>query len=84
MPQAEIFGDTFDADVAAAGARARHETLAAGVPVFYRDSVTGLDLIEYPDGRRFEIRYLPGAPREHSYEVLRQIGKSAVAPGLSE
>jgi hypothetical protein len=77
MLKPELFGDDFDARVIAAGIRARRETLAAGVPVFYRDSATGLDLMEYPDGRRFEIRYVAGASRESNYQVLREIGKSA-------
>jgi len=77
MPQPKLFGDDFDAKVVAAGIRARRETLAAGVPVFYRESASGLDLMEYPDGRRFEIQYVAGAPRESNYRVLREIGKNA-------
>ena len=77
MLKPKMFGDDFDAKVIAAGIRARRETLAAGVPVFYRDSRSGVDLMEYPDGRRFEIRYVAGASRESNYEVMREIGKSA-------
>jgi hypothetical protein len=77
MPKLEIFSDEFTAAVALAGARARKETLEAGVPVFYRDSVSRLDLMECPDGRRFEIRFVPGAAREHNYEVLREISRSS-------
>lgn len=77
MSKLDIFSDEFDTAIAAAGIGARKETLEAGVPVFYRDCLSGLDLMEYPDGRRFEIRYVPGASREHNYEVLREISKSA-------
>jgi hypothetical protein len=77
MPRLDIFANNFDAEIEAASVGARLETLAAGVPVFYLDSATGLDLLEYPDGRRFEIRYIAGASRERNYEVLREIGKSA-------
>jgi hypothetical protein len=37
MTNRDILGDDFTAAVIAAGARAREETLKAGVPVFYRD-----------------------------------------------
>ncbi len=77
MAKLDIFGNEFNTAVVSAGARARQETLDAGVPVFYRDSASGLDLMEYPDGRKFEIRFVPGAPRERNYQVLRQISRSA-------
>jgi len=77
MTNRHILGDDFTAAVRAAGARAREETLKAGVPVFYRDSASGLEVMEQPDGRRFEIRFLPGAPRERNYEVLRELGRTA-------
>ncbi len=50
----------FDEAVRAAGHKAFLETLAAGLPVFYLDS-DGLNVMEQPDGRKFEIRWLPGA-----------------------
>lgn len=77
MAKQDLFGEDFTAAVQAAGARAREETLRAGVSVFYRDAASGLEVMEQPDGRRFEIRYIPGAPREQNYEVLREIGRSA-------
>jgi hypothetical protein len=57
--------------------RARQESLALGLPVFYRDPPTGMDLMEQADGRRFEIRYIPGAPRDQNFEVLRELTASA-------
>ena len=49
----------------------------AGVPVFYRDTATGIEVMEQPGGRKFEIRYIPGAPRDRNYEILRELGRSA-------
>jgi hypothetical protein len=77
MVHPDILGDDFTALVKAAGARAREETLRAGVPVFYRDPESGLEVMEQPDGRRFEIRFLFGAPRERNFEVLRELGRTA-------
>ena len=77
MQNNDSLGDDFTAAVIAAIVSAREETLRAGVPVFYRDSETGIEVMELPDGRRFEIRYIPGAPRERHYEVLREVGRTA-------
>ena len=77
MATQDLFSEDFTAAVQTAGGRAREETLRAGVPVFYRDATSGLEVMEQPDGRRFEIRYIPRAPRERSYKVLREIGRSA-------
>jgi hypothetical protein len=73
MADLDIFSDEFDAAVKAAIAKARQETLEAGVPLFYRDSASGVEVMEMPDGRKFEIRYLPGQPRDRNYEVLREL-----------
>jgi hypothetical protein len=69
----DIFSDEFDAAVKAAIAEAREETLKAGVALFYRDDDTGLEVMEMPDGRMFEIRYLPGQPGDRNHEVLREL-----------
>jgi hypothetical protein len=29
--------------------------------------------MECPDGRRFEIRWIPGAPSGENYEVIREL-----------
>jgi hypothetical protein len=62
----------FDDAVRAAGRRAFEESLAAGLPVFYLDD-EGLNVMEQPDGRRFEIRWIPGAPSGENYEILREV-----------
>jgi hypothetical protein len=60
-----------------AGARARTETLQAGVPVFYRDTGRNLDIMEHSSGRKFEIRFLNNAPGDQNYEVLREPDETA-------
>jgi hypothetical protein len=62
----------FDEALRAAGRKAIAESLAAGLPAFYIDS-EGLDVVQYPDGRKFEIRWIPGAPAGENYEVIRQV-----------
>jgi len=73
MAVAYDFGSVqFDDAVRAAGRRAFAETLAAGLPVFFIDA-DGLNVMERGDGRRFEIRWLPGAPSGENYEVIREL-----------
>ena len=62
----------FDEAVRAATRNALAETLAAGLPVFYIDG-DGLNVMERADGRRFEIRWLPGAPSGENYEIIREL-----------
>jgi hypothetical protein len=69
----DLFSEEFTAAVKAAIVHAREETLRAGVPIFYRDRKAGIEVMEQPDGRRFEIRSIPGAPGDRNYEVLREI-----------
>jgi hypothetical protein len=64
--------DEFDRAAYAAGRRAFEEALAAGVPVFYLDD-EGLHVKELPDGRRFEIRWIPGGPAGANYEIIREL-----------
>jgi hypothetical protein len=73
MPVAYDFASKeFDEAVRATGHQAFLETLAAGLPVFYVDT-EGLNVMECPDGRRFEIRWIPGAPSGENYEVTREL-----------
>ena len=62
----------FDDAVRAAGRRAFEETLASGLSVFYLDD-EGLNVMEQPDGRRFEICWIPGAPSGENYKILREV-----------
>ena len=77
MERTQFFDDDFKAAVRLAGAQARMETLQAGVPVFYRDRGRNLHIIEHPNGRKFEIRYLDGAPGDRHYEVIRELDETA-------
>ena len=72
-----ILTDEFAEEAAAAGRKARQDSLDAGRPVTFLDS-KGRDVQEMPDGRRFEIRFVPGAPREKHVEVLRELFDSAL------
>jgi len=73
MAKLDIFSEEFTRQAEAAWDRAIKETLAKGIPVFYREHRTGLEIMEQPDGRRFEIRYIPGAPRDSNYEIVREL-----------
>ncbi len=65
-----FFDDDFKAGVVAAGARARMETLAVGVSVFYRDGAGNIDMMEEPSGRKFEIRYVSYGLSDWNYEIV--------------
>ena len=69
--------DKLTAAVVAGCRTARLETLAAGVPVFYLDSDGKTDVMEMPDGKKFEIRYILGAPGDRNYEVVGQLVRPA-------
>jgi hypothetical protein len=76
VPKYEFGSLEFDEAVAAAGRQAFQETLAAGLPAFYLDE-NNVELMELPDGRRFEIRWIPGAPSGANYEIVREVGRRA-------
>lgn len=69
--------DKVTAAVVAACRTARLATLAAGVPVFYVDADGKTNVMEMPDGNKFEIRYIPGAPADRNYEVIGQLIRPA-------
>jgi hypothetical protein len=77
MASSNVLNDDFTISVKAACTRARQDTLKADVSVFYRDEKENTDIMEQPDGRKFEIRFLTGAPRDRNYQVLRELGKTA-------
>jgi hypothetical protein len=72
----DLASNEFDRAAWAAGRRAFDETLAAGLPVFYRDE-QGTDVMLQPDRRAFEIRWIPGAPSGRNYEIVRELNVRA-------
>jgi hypothetical protein len=77
MADEEFSTEKFTAMAVEAVRRARIENLKAGVPVFYFDWDRSIDIMELPDGRKFEIRYIPGAPGDSNYEVIRELDEAA-------
>ena len=71
----DIFSKEFDDAVKAAVNAACEENLRAGIPLFYREG--GLDIKEMPNGRKLEIRFIPQAPGECNYEVVREVRSAA-------
>jgi hypothetical protein len=67
----EFDSKEFDEAVRAACHQAFLDTLAAGLSVFYVRE--GLNVMEQPDGRRFEIEWIPGAPAAENYRVVREL-----------
>jgi hypothetical protein len=68
----DFWSAEFDDAVRESGRKAFAGTLAAGLPVFYVDEL-GLNVMQYPDGRKFEIRWAPGAPSGENYEIIREV-----------
>ncbi len=75
MQKPEILGPEFEKLAAEAGDQARRTALEHGVSVFYLDD-SGIETMECPDGRKFEIRYIPGMPRDRNYEIVRELAAS--------
>jgi hypothetical protein len=73
----DILSKEFAQAVIDAGIAARKESLALGLPVFYCDAQTDCDMMELPDGRRFQIRLIRGAPRGLNYEIIREVTADA-------
>jgi hypothetical protein len=65
----ELFGDD-DFAVQEASKSAIAELKAAGVNIFYRDQLMQLEVMEWADGTKFEIRYIN---ENADFEVVREI-----------
>jgi hypothetical protein len=79
MPDFDIFSEEFSRQAAEDGNQARLQLLKQGIPVFYRDEEINSYVMEQSDGRKFEIRYLPGAPGDCNYEIVRELRHSSAA-----
>jgi hypothetical protein len=51
--------------------------MQAGVAIFYRDSASGINFMEQPDGRRFEIRYIPNSSGDGNQQIIRELSSRA-------
>jgi len=78
MADYEFGSREFNEAVSRAGRQAFEETLAAGLSVFCLDD-SGLEVMERPDGRRFEIRWIQGAPAGANFEILREVHAGVLA-----
>lgn len=67
----------FTRQAEAAWDRARDGALSRGLPLFYRDHKTSIEIMQHPDGRRFEIQFIADAPRGRNYEIVRELSSSA-------
>jgi hypothetical protein len=77
MDELDILSDEFAEAAWAAGNRARQNALNQGHSVFFQDE-DGRYLMEQPDGKRFEIRFRPGASRDgDDYEIVRELPAAA-------
>ena len=77
MVSNDILSQEFTLEAENAWDRARDEAVARGIAVFYRDNESGIEIMQQPDGRRFEIRFIAGAPRGSNFEIVREISASA-------
>jgi hypothetical protein len=72
-----LLNEDFDTAAVAAFAKASQATLDAGIPIFYRDAQSGIQIMELPDGRQFQINYLPKSSSGNHYEIVRELGRNA-------
>jgi len=72
----DILSEEFAQAASAAWNRARQEALKQGLEVFFQDQ-DGRYILEQPDGKRFEIRFRDGAPRDENYEIVRELPAAA-------
>ena len=72
-----LFEDPFTKHIINATDAARRQMLEAGIPVFYFDERLKIEILEQPDGRKFEIRYISGVPATSNFEIVRELSRSA-------
>ena len=72
----DILSEEFAQRASAAWNRAREKALRNGHAVFFEDE-DGRYVMEQPDGKKFEIRFIPGAPADENYEIVRELPANA-------
>jgi hypothetical protein len=76
MADLSVLTDEFARVVENACSKARSTALEAGHVVVYRDADGGY-IAEYPEGRRFAVRFDSTRPRESHMVILREISSNA-------
>jgi hypothetical protein len=72
----DVGSEEFFNTAKAACAKARRESLAAGLPVLYHDFERDIDVMEQPDGRKFQIRFV-SRQNGRAYEIVRELDRTA-------
>jgi hypothetical protein len=76
MVHTSTLTNEFAQAAAQAGLHVRQAALQAGHPVVFVDAA-GRYIEEWPNGKRFEIRFDPSQPREVHRIVLRELKRDA-------
>jgi hypothetical protein len=76
MAPLDILSEEFAQAASAAWNRARQDALKQGEPVLFLDQ-DGRCILEQPDGKRFEVRLCPGAPRDEIIAIVRELPAAA-------
>jgi hypothetical protein len=76
MVPLNLLSEEFSQAASAAWNRARQDALKKGQPVFFQ-SEDGRYILEQPDGKRYEIRFRPGVPRDENFEIVRELPATA-------
>jgi hypothetical protein len=76
MVPLNLLSEEFSRAASAAWNRARQDALKNGQPVFFQGE-DGRYILEQPDGKRYEIRFLPGVPRDANFEIVRELPATA-------
>jgi hypothetical protein len=76
MVPLNLLSEEFAQAASAAWNRARQDALENGQPVFFQNE-DGRYVLEQPNGKRFEIRFRPGAPRDANFEIVRELPATA-------
>jgi hypothetical protein len=76
MAPLNLLSEEFSQAASAAWKRARRDALKKGQRVFFQGE-DGRHILEQPDGKKCEIRFRPGAPRDANVEIVRELPATA-------